>query len=234
MSKSYINLERKYVINTYNTISKQFDGSRFCRWPEICLFLDSLAPGSLIGDIGCGNGKYLAYRNDCIMIACDVSQDLLHIAKNKYDGYNKKNVYGDNGGVCYSYTLSNMIHLAYRDNLFDAIINVAVLHHISTHERRVECLREMIRTVRHGGRICISVWADEQNKKDKWIQCNIATSNTDYMIPFDKRNGEVHMRYYHLFTKIDFLNVLLDVADICDIQRFVYDKDNWIAVLVKL
>lgn len=219
---THIDLEKQYVLNTYNTISKQFDGSRFCRWPEICLFLDSLEAGSLICDIGCGNGKYLTYRNDCIVIACDISKELLHIAKDKYTE------------ICYSFTLSNMTNLAYRDNLFDAIINVAVLHHISTHERRVKCLCEMIRTLRKGGKICISVWADEQNKKDKWIQCNTSHSNTDYMIPFDKRNGEVYMRYYHLFTKIDFLNVLLDVADICDIQRFVYDKDNWIAVLVKL
>ena len=229
-----IELERKYVLNTYNTISKQFDGSRFCRWPEICLFLDSLEPGSLIGDIGCGNGKYLAYRNDCIMIACDVSHELLQIAKNKYDGNYNIDAYGCNGGTCYSYTLSNMIHLAYRDNLFDAIINVAVIHHISTHKRRVECLREMIRVVRNGGQICISVWADEQIKKDKWIQCNIGASNTDYMIPFDKRNGEVHMRYYHLFTETDFRQLLSDMNDVATIKRFVYDKDNWIAVLIKL
>jgi SAM-dependent methyltransferase len=223
-------IERKYVINTYNTISKQFDGSRFCRWPEICSFLDSIAPGSLIGDIGCGNGKYLAYRYDCIMIACDVSEELLQITKNKYDVRDNR----DGTAVCYSYTLSNMINLAYRDNLFDAIINVAVLHHISTHERRIECLREMIRTVRDGGQICISVWADEQNKKEKWVQCNIGTSNTDYMIPFDKRNGEVHMRYYHLFTENDFRELLLEVADVATIKRFVYDKDNWIAILVKI
>ena len=215
-------LESEFVHNTYNSISHQFDGSRFCMWPEVVRFLDSQVAGSLIADIGCGNGKYLDYRaRDCTVVACDTSHELLKIARERRAG-------------CKSFSLGNMLALPYREGLFDAVINVAVLHHISTTERRIAAVKELLRIVRPGGRVCISVWADEQVKKTKWQLCNTNNSNTDYMIPFDKRNGEVIMRYYHLFTEADFRAILSECADEIDMESFVFDKDNWIAILRKI
>jgi SAM-dependent methyltransferase len=215
-------LESEYVQATYNSISRQFDGSRFCMWPEIVRFLDSLAVGSLIADIGCGNGKYLDYRaRDCAVVACDTSAELLKIAREKPTG-------------CLSFSLGNMMALPYRTGLFDAVISVAVVHHISTRERRIAGVKELIRIVSPGGKICISVWGDEQVKKTKWQLCNTDNSNTDYMIPFDKRNGEVIMRYYHLFTEDDFKNVLNKCSLEAKVESFVFDKDNWIAILRKI
>lgn len=215
-------LERQFVQATYNSISRQFDGTRFCMWPEVVRFLDSLPSGSLIADIGCGNGKYLNYRaRDCAVVACDTSAELLKIARERRAG-------------CLSFSLGNMLALPYRTGLFDAVINVAVLHHISTRERRVAAVKELIRIVRTGGKICISAWADEQVKKTKWQLCNTNNSNTDYMIPFDKRNGEVIMRYYHLFTEDDFKDVLNKCSLEAKVESFVFDKDNWIAILRKI
>ena len=191
-------------------------------WPEIVCFLDSLPTGSLIADIGCGNGKYLDYRaRDCAVVACDTSAELLKIARERRAG-------------CLSFSLGNMLALPYRTGVFDAVINVAVLHHISTRERRVAAVKELIRIVRTDGKVCISVWADEQVKKTKWQLCNTNNSNTDYMIPFDKRNGEVIMRYYHLFTETDFREVLNECTTEAVIENFVFDKDNWIAVFRKI
>ena len=215
-------LEQEYVYTTYNSISTQFDSSRFCMWPEVTKFLNLVKPGSLIADIGCGNGKYLDYRvNDCTIFACDISEELLKISKLKR---NPK----------INYTQGSVLNLPYRDNLFDAIIHIAVLHHISTKERRIIAIKELIRCCCIGGRICITVWADEQIKKEKWKLCNTNNSNTDYMIPFDKRNGQVVMRYYHLFTESDFRSLLEELSDLVIIERFIYDKDNWIAILKKL
>jgi len=214
--------ESEYVQATYNSISRQFDSSRFCMWPEVVRFLDSLAVGSLIADIGCGNGKYLDYcARNCAVVACDTSAELLKIARERRTG-------------CLSFSLGNIMALPYRTGLFDTVISVAVVHHISTTERRVAAVRELIRIVRPGGKICISVWADEQVKKTKWQLCNTDNSNTDYMIPFDKRNGEVIMRYYHLFTEDDFKDVLNKCSLEAKVESFVFDKDNWIAILRKI
>jgi len=217
-------LETEYVQATYNSISRQFDGSRFCMWPEVVKFLDSLPSGSLIADIGCGNGKYLEYRTaECIMVACDTSAELLKIARERRAG-------------CRSFSLGNMLALPYRTGLFDAVINIAVVHHISSRERRIAAVKELLRIVQPGGKVCISVWADEQVKKTKWQLCNTNNSNTDYMIPFDKRNGEVIMRYYHLFTEADFKAVLTESTRYVNavMESFIFDKDNWIAVLHKI
>ena len=73
--------------------------------------------------------------------------------------------------------------LPYRDDTFDAVLSIAVIHHIATTERRVRALRELARILRvslriylsylHnistflqvGGRIIISVWSMEQRHR---------------------------------------------------------------------
>ena len=47
----------------------------------------------------------------------------------------------------------------------DAVLSIAVIHHIATAERRVHALRELSRVLRVGGRVMISVWAMEQRQR---------------------------------------------------------------------
>ena len=44
---------------------------------------------------------------------------------------------------------------------------IAVLHHISTVERRVAMLAELARVLRCGGRAVVTVWASEQEQPGK-------------------------------------------------------------------
>lgn len=56
--------------------------------------------------------------------------------------------------------------LPFRDESLDAVLSIAVVHHLATTERRVCALRELARVLRIGGRLIISVWAMEQaNRK---------------------------------------------------------------------
>lgn len=50
-----------------------------------------------------------------------------------------------------------------RSEAFDVCLCIAVLHHLSTTERRLEGLRELVRIVRPGGLVLVYVWALEQN-----------------------------------------------------------------------
>ncbi len=57
------------------------------------------------------------------------------------------------------------LQLPYKSGLFDAIICIAVIHHLSTEERRLAALREMLRVLRSGGHVLAYVWAMEQDRK---------------------------------------------------------------------
>jgi len=54
----------------------------------------------------------------------------------------------------------------------DGVLCIAVLHHISTVERRLVMLAELARVLRCGGRAIVTVWASEQEqpgKLAKWL-----------------------------------------------------------------
>ena len=55
--------------------------------------------------------------------------------------------------------------LPFRDEMFDAALSIAVIHHFATTERRVRALRELARAIKIGGRIMITVWAMEQRHR---------------------------------------------------------------------
>ncbi|XP_026681879.1 probable tRNA methyltransferase 9B [Diaphorina citri] len=68
----------------------------------------------------------------------------------------------------YKILLCDNLNLPFRDESFDAVLSIAVIHHFTTTERRVVALQELTRVLRIGGRIIISVWAMEQkNRKFK-------------------------------------------------------------------
>lgn len=57
------------------------------------------------------------------------------------------------------------LELPFRDESFDAVLSVAVVHHFATTERRVGAIRELARILRIGGRVIITVWALEQKQR---------------------------------------------------------------------
>lgn len=60
------------------------------------------------------------------------------------------------------------LNLPYRADLFDGVISIAVIHHLSTESRRLKSLQEMVRILRPGGVMLVYVWAMEQEKKKVW------------------------------------------------------------------
>lgn len=57
------------------------------------------------------------------------------------------------------------LELPFRDESFDAVLSLAVVHHFATTERRVSAIRELARILRIGGRVVITVWALEQKSR---------------------------------------------------------------------
>ena len=83
------------------------------------------------------------------MVGCDICPELVGIA-------------GERG---HEVIVADCLNLPYRSDQFDAAISIAVIHHLSSRERRVQALRELVRVVREGGRMLVYVWAMEQKKR---------------------------------------------------------------------
>uniref|UniRef100_A0AAA9S070 tRNA (carboxymethyluridine(34)-5-O)-methyltransferase ALKBH8 n=1 Tax=Bos taurus TaxID=9913 RepID=A0AAA9S070_BOVIN len=157
--KEALQLEQDYVHRVYEEIARHFSSTRHTPWPHIVEFLKALPSGSLVADIGCGNGKYLGINNELYMIGCDHSQNLVDICRERqYQAF-----------VC------DALAVPIRSGSCDACISIAVIHHFATAERRVAALQELVRLLRPGGKALIYVWAMEQEynkKKSKYLREN--------------------------------------------------------------
>lgn len=148
-------IEKKYVHRVYDAIAPHFSSTRFAKWPKVATFLRSLPSGSIVLDAGCGNGKYLGLNRDCHFIGCDISAPLIKIC-------------ADRG---HEVLVADAVNLPYRTGFGDAAISIAVLHHLSTENRRKKAIEELVRVVKKGGLVLITVWAVEQEDKTlvtKW------------------------------------------------------------------
>jgi SAM-dependent methyltransferase len=113
-----------------------------------------------------------------------------------------------------------------RSKSVDAAICIAVMHHLSTPERRARCVEELVRIVRPGGTINIQAWAMEQaqnsrrrfaapdvfvpfNAQPKYLEKvdvnNSSDANTGgESSGFSKESKSVAELYSENYTKADF------------------------------
>jgi tRNA (uracil-5-)-methyltransferase TRM9 len=101
-------------------------------------------------------GKYLGANPRCFFVGSDMSAGLAHIAQRKGPGR-----------VGFEISLCDNLQLPYRAAAFDAVISIAVLHHLSTPGRRLAALRELFRVLRPGGRMLVYVWSLEEGGQKK-------------------------------------------------------------------
>jgi alkylated DNA repair protein alkB family protein 8 len=199
-------LENLYVKDVYDKIGDNFSHTRHSTWPGVREFIMSLPENSMVLDAGCGNGKNMQIRKSIDIIGCDLSETLLEICKDK--GLNV--------------VKANIIDLPFKNESFDAVICIAVLHHLSTYERRQLAFNELFRVVKPGGKIYIEVWAYEQKLSKKFI--SVENTDKDYFVTWDNK----YKRFYHLFDKDEMIKMFSPMN--ADIE---YTKDNWVAILTK-
>lgn len=81
-------------------------------------------------NLGCGSGKYIKLKSDLFTIGCDRSNQLCEIAREKYSHI--------------PIVIADNLYLPYRDNLFDAVLSIGVIHHLTTHQRRLRAIQGLI------------------------------------------------------------------------------------------
>ncbi|KAI6801634.1 S-adenosyl-L-methionine-dependent methyltransferase [Hortaea werneckii] len=128
--------EEQHVHEVYEQIASHFSSTRYKPWPIIERFLNTLPPGSVGLDIGCGNGKYLAVNPNIYILGSDRSTNLTRIAKTHQP---------------HSALVADILDLPHARASFDFAISIAVIHHLSTRTRRREAIASILETMRPAG-----------------------------------------------------------------------------------
>ncbi|XP_067000694.2 alkylated DNA repair protein alkB homolog 8 isoform X4 [Anabrus simplex] len=144
-------LEAFHVHKVYEEIAVHFSDTRHKPWPNVLAFVLDLTPGSVLVDVGCGNGKYFGHRSDIFEIGCDRSSNLAVVCKER--GFQIFNC--------------NCLSVPLRDGIADGCISIAVIHHLSTKDRRLRAIEEIVRILVPGGKALIYVWAKDQERHKK-------------------------------------------------------------------
>lgn len=53
----------------YDEIANHFSETRHSPWPKVKDFIESFGNGSIVVDIGCGNGKYLSLNDSILKVS---------------------------------------------------------------------------------------------------------------------------------------------------------------------
>ncbi|XP_066910679.1 alkylated DNA repair protein alkB homolog 8-like isoform X2 [Clytia hemisphaerica] len=160
-------LEDELVYKVYDEIAEHFSDTRHSPWPRVKKFLCNLPNGSIVADVGCGNGKYLGVNNQLMMMGSDRSVNLASICEERG----------------HQIMVSDCLTLPYRSSCFDGCICIAVIHHLSTEQRRLEAIQELVRITRVGGLILVYVWALEQDTEEENEGVLLGTDGTKILNP---------------------------------------------------
>lgn len=241
------NVEVEHVWRVYDAIAEQWHGTRYKAWPRVAEFARQFKKGELVADVGCGNGKnaYALCENGAFVCACDVSRPLLDIAKR------------ETHGLPYDCFDADACRLPFVSSKFDGALSIAVLHHVSTLERRRFAVSEVVRILRVGGRALFYAWAREQ--RDFEARSGHKFASSDVLVPFhlrrhgeywrpdqmapppshatldDEKNAIVLQRYCHVYRDGELPSLVLDAAGgHVRIDDAYYDQGNWAVACTKL
>lgn len=163
----------------YEVIADHFSATRYRQWPVVERFLRGLPSGSLVTDVGCGNGKNMvdhwAEHTSAAATAMDAARTrtlapgttMVSRPQLFFSGSDRSSALAE---ICRQHrpnadvAVADTTCLPYRSRCFDVAISIAVIHHLATRARRLEAVRELLRVVRPGGQVLLYVWALEQRQ----------------------------------------------------------------------
>jgi alkylated DNA repair protein alkB family protein 8 len=239
-------VEKEHVTKVYDAIAIHWNhtrGKRKVHWLRVKSFIESLSEGSLLADVGSGDGKYFGVNPNIVTIGCDRSLQLLKVSC-------------DDQRIQEAFCCDAVL-LPLLSDAFDAVICIAVLHHIATIERRFNLIRELVRISRVNGIIFVQAWALEQEEDSKhrfssqdtmvpWklpkrfvntetnaVQVDEKESKTEISTNQDAAEITVYQRYCHVYKEGELEDLCSRVPN-CQILESGYEKGNWFVKLQKI
>lgn len=209
-TKKPLRIIRK-VERDYNSIASEWDRSRSHPSAMKKKLLKSIKVGMEVLDVGCGNGLMIpeVIKRGGKYTGIDISAKLLAIAKRRYQKeLSAKKI---------RLVKANAIKLPFKDNSFDFIFSLAVLHHIPSVKLREGFFSEVYRVLKSDRRAVIKVW----NLLSSWASQRYGikrlleednSAERDLLIPWKATPSQEIKRYFHLFSSQELINLAKDAG----------------------
>ena len=221
-------VERLLAINRefYNRFGEPFSATRQRLQPGVKKILVSIQGDVSVLDLGCGNGHFLGELirrgHKAPLLGVDFSLPLLREAESA-SGVEFREV-----DLTKLSVISNRSLITGHWSLITAF---AVLHHIPSHEMRLDILRTIRKLMKENGKFILSNWQFLNSEKLKsriqaWAKVGINEDDLDegdYLL--DWRNGGEGLRYAHHFTAEELLE-LAEQARMRVTDSFLSDGDG--------
>lgn len=143
----------------------------------------------------------------------------------------------------HSAIVADTLSLPHPRAAFEFAISIAVIHHLSSHDRRIDAIRAILETLKppskdtDGGQALIFVWALEQKSSRRgWDRGD----EQDVLVPWVLKpvhnpklgnSPTTYHRYYHLYHEGELENDAKTAG--ARIVRSGYDRDNWWVVIAR-
>jgi tRNA (uracil-5-)-methyltransferase TRM9 len=210
----------------YDRFGDSFSATRQRLQPGVKKVLDLIQENDSVLDLGCGNGHFLHAIHDrghkAALLGVDFSLPLLRDA-------------GSNPGIGFREVdltkLSAFSDQLMVDGPWSVVTMFATLHHIPSHEIRLDILRTAKKLLKPDGKFYISNWQFLNSEKLKtriqpWSRIGLSDKDIDegdYLL--DWRSGGEGLRYAHHFS-VEELHGLADQAGLSVIESFLSDGEN--------
>lgn len=193
----------------YGRFGNQFSATRQRLQPGVKKILNSIKQDESVLDLGCGNGYFLhevsRRGHKQTLLGADFSLPLLRDAESQPEGFSARFMEID---ITKLSVIGNQLLIT--DN-WSLITAFALLHHIPSHEMRLDILRTVQKLLKPNGKFILSNWQFLNSEKLKariqpWAKVGLSNSDVDegdYLL--DWRSGGEGLRYVHHFSVRELL-----------------------------
>lgn len=213
----------------YETHGHSFSRTRQMGWDVMRRIHDAVRAGMTLIDVGAGNARLSDSLPDAIRyVAIEPSMTLRREAEQRLARRKSSEI--RSGGFP---------HLPAADGEADVAACIAVLHHIPTHKARRAAMHELMRIVKPGGTVFVTVWNLRSRRMFRsatwlaaWLRLPMVWGGEcgDVWVPWNADGVQVR-RYVHAFTRSELAS-LFNLTEWASV-RVEDDGRNLFAVVVR-
>lgn len=218
------------VKKNYDSIAEDFNQTRKgLQWSKLSEVTKQVGDGDYLLDAACGNGRLLDELQDKKInyLGVDNSVELIRRAQKNYPEH--------------EFQVNDLLSLQeLADGSFDWVFCIAALHHLPGKDLRLKTLENLKAKMKKNGKMVISVWRPEKNKKFLQAQRRNFWRKIFFLSPLDfgdalfEWGGKTEskknlLRYYHCFSEKE-LKKIIDQAGL-KIINFYQDQHNFFMIL---